>query len=45
MAVPILDFVNYKLAVAIYHYHRPRAEKPQRDGRLWSGGCVVLERL
>ena len=29
MAVPILDFVNYKVAVATYHYHRPRAEKPQ----------------
>ena len=24
---------------------RPKAEKPQQDGRRWSGGCVVLERL
>ena len=24
--------------------HIQRAEKPQQDGRCWSGGCVVLER-
>ena len=24
---------------------RPRSEKPQQDGKRWSGGCAVLEQL
>ena len=24
---------------------RPRSEKPQQDGKRWSGGCTVLEQL
>ena len=24
---------------------RPRSEKPQQDGKHWSGGCAVMEQL